>query len=76
MTWKILHHPNVLPLLGVIMIDKHFAMVSEWMVNGSINEFTKVYRGVNQFELVGFDSFLLDLLLTDEHYTYIAPGCC
>jgi len=56
-TWKALHHPNVLPLLGVIMVDMHFAMVSEWMVNGSINQFIISHRDVNRFELVGF-SFL------------------
>jgi len=59
-TWKALHHPNVLPLLGVTMVDKHFAMVSEWMVNGSINQFIMVHRDVNRFELVGF-SFLSQL---------------
>jgi len=53
-TWKALHHPNVLPLLGVTMVDKHFAMVSEWMENGSINQYIMVHRDVNRFELVGF----------------------
>jgi serine/threonine protein kinase len=53
MTWKSLRHPNVLPLMGVIMRGKHFAMVSEWMTNGSINEFIKVNRDVDRFELVG-----------------------
>ena len=57
MTWKTLSHPNVLPLLGVTMIDTHFAMVSEWMTNGSINEFVKVNRGVNRFKLVWFKFF-------------------
>ena len=52
MTWNALHHPNVLPLLGVMMGDSQFAMVSEWMGNGNINEFIKAHRDVNQFELV------------------------
>jgi hypothetical protein len=34
--------------------DSQFAMVSEWMVNGNINEFIKANRDVNRFELVGF----------------------
>ena len=42
------------------MVDKHFGMVSEWMVNGSINQFIMVHKDVNRFELVGF-SFLLQL---------------
>jgi hypothetical protein len=53
-TWKVLCHPNVLPLLGVTTHDSQFAMVSEWMVNGNINEFIKANRDVNRFELVGF----------------------
>ena len=53
-TWKSFRHPNVLPLLGVTMIKKVFAMVSEWMINGNINEFVKAHRDANRFELVGF----------------------
>jgi len=56
-TWKSLRHPNVLPLLGVTMRDKHFAMVSEWMVNGNINEFVKGHRDANRFDLVWFCSY-------------------
>jgi hypothetical protein len=52
--WKALCHPNLLPLLGVIMGDSQLAMVSEWMVNGNINEFIKANRDVNRFELVRF----------------------
>ena len=39
--WKTLHHPNVLPLLGVTMSENphRFVMVSEWMENGNINRF-------------------------------------
>jgi len=29
-------------------------MVSEWMVNGNINEFIGANRDANRFELVGF----------------------
>jgi len=54
MTWKTLRHQNVLPLLGVTMDTYHFAMVSEWMKDGNINEFIKVNRDVNRFELVWF----------------------
>jgi len=55
-TWKTLRHPNVLPLLGVTMGEGLFAMVSDWMVNGNINEFIKAHRNTNRFELVGFYS--------------------
>ena len=49
----------MLSLLGVTMSDNQFAMVSEWMVNGNINEFIKAHGDVNRFELVGFSFFLL-----------------
>jgi len=38
------------------MGEKLFAMVSEWMVNGNINEFVKAHKDVNRFKLVGFYS--------------------
>ena len=43
----------MLPFLGVTMRGKVFAMVSEWMVNGNINEFINARRDANRFELVG-----------------------
>jgi len=52
-TWKALRHPNVLPLLGVVMSEAHFAMISDWMVNGNINDFVKAHPNVNRLELVG-----------------------
>ena len=44
----------MLPLLGITMSDNQFAMVSEWMDGGNINEFIKAHRDENRFELVGF----------------------
>ena len=38
------------------MDTRHFAMASEWMVNGNINEFIKAHGDANRFELVGFHS--------------------
>lgn len=54
MTWKTLRHQNVLLLLGVTMDNDQFAMVSEWMDNGNINEFVGAHRDANRFELVRF----------------------
>ena len=56
MTWKSLRHPNVLPLLGVKMGGRHFAMVSEWMDNGSINDFIQANPDADRFKLVGHQS--------------------
>ena len=50
--WKALRHPNVLPLLGVRMVENEFAMVSEWMSNGNINQFVKIHWDANRFDLV------------------------
>ncbi|KAF9651098.1 kinase-like protein [Thelephora ganbajun] len=51
-TWKALSHPNVLSLSGVIMKNDQFALVSEWMPNGDINQFVKTHRAVNRLELL------------------------
>lgn len=36
------------------MSEDHFAMVSDWMVNGNINEFVKRNLGADRLGLVGF----------------------
>lgn len=54
MTWKVLDHPNVMPLMGVTMDARQFAMVSEWMVNGNINKYIVAHSEANRFELVRF----------------------
>ncbi|KAF9781558.1 kinase-like domain-containing protein [Thelephora terrestris] len=52
-TWNALRHPNVLSLIGVTMTKGEFAMTSEWMMNGNINEFVEAHWEVNRFELLG-----------------------
>jgi len=52
--WKHLRHPNILPLLGVTVSEYRFALVSEWMENGNINEFTEREQRVNRVELVRY----------------------
>ena len=51
-TWRAVQHPNVLPFLGVVMTGDRFAMVSEWMSNGNVKEFTRTYPNANRYELV------------------------
>ena len=51
--WSALRHPNVLSLLGATITGAQFVMVSEWMVNGDINQFLKVHLNADRFELVG-----------------------
>jgi serine/threonine protein kinase len=51
-TWKALRHPNVLPLVGATMTGNRFMMVSEWMANGSINEYVKAHMDADRLKLV------------------------
>ena len=51
--WRTLQHPNILPLIGVMTSERQFAMVSDWMVNGNINDFVKARPHVDRLELVG-----------------------
>ena len=53
-TWRSLRHQNVLPLIGVVMSEDQFAMVSDWMVNGNINEFVEKNPDANRLALVSF----------------------
>ena len=52
--WKALHHPNVLQLIGVTMSETQFAMVSDWMFNGNINDFVRAHPCADRLELVRF----------------------
>ena len=56
MIWKFLQHPNVLPLIGVIVTETQFAAVSEWMVNGNVNDFVKAHPEIDRLTLVSFPS--------------------
>ncbi|KAF9643107.1 kinase-like protein [Thelephora ganbajun] len=51
-TWRHLRHPNILPLLGVSLERRQFAMISEWMDSGNINEFVEGNEGVNRAQLL------------------------
>lgn len=61
------------------MDDFHFVMVSEWMMNGSINEFIEVNGEANRFELVGFPSryvAFLRLMITSNSSKTLLTGYC
>ena len=36
------------------MSEVQFAMISDWMTNGNINDFVKTHPDANRLELVGF----------------------
>lgn len=46
------------------MSEAQFAMVSDWMANGNINDFVKAHMNVNRLELVCFLSEVLTPPLT------------
>ena len=77
LVWKSLKHPNVLPLLGVVMTKVQFTMVSEWMMNGNINQFVAEHWDVNGFELVSFPLELpLPSLVVDNYAMLVVGRCC
>ena len=76
MPWKALRHQNVLPLLGVIMTETEFSMVSEWMPNGNINQFVAAHQDASRFELVRSPFELLcSLHVADDRVAPIACRC-
>ncbi|KAJ6601110.1 kinase-like domain-containing protein [Mycena vulgaris] len=50
LVWQQLRHPNILPFLGVTVVDKFpssMCMVSPWMENGTIRELRRVNGALN-----------------------------
>ena len=64
--WRALHHPNVLPLLGVTMAEDQLVIATEWMPKGDIMEAIKADMNLNRLELVCLLSniFIFILMLT------------
>ena len=53
--WKQLHHPNVLPLLGVLSgFMDDLGMVSPWCAHGDINTYLNVYRTTPTFKELAY----------------------
>jgi hypothetical protein len=60
------------------MSETQFAMISDWMENGNINEFVKAHPGANRLELVGI-SFMVSLLrfaFIGDRMTFLAGRRC
>ena len=55
------------------MSETQFAMVSDWMVNGNINDFVKAHPDANRLELVGIQSSLIFL---SSARVYRQSGTC
>jgi len=50
--WRRLSHPNVLPIFGVSPQPFPLCIVTEWMVDGNILDFTSKHPEVNRLRLV------------------------
>ena len=50
--WRRLSHPNVLPVLGVSPKLFPLCVITEWMVDGNIMDFTQKHPEVNRLRLV------------------------
>jgi len=50
--WRRLSHPNVLPVLGVSQKPFPLCLITEWMLDGNIVDFTAKYPEVNRPRLV------------------------
>ena len=54
-SWKHLSHRNILPLFGISMsTDPHgFCVLTEWMPNGNVMQYTRSNPEANRLQLVG-----------------------
>ena len=50
--WKRLIHPNIVPLLGIIITP--IQLVSEWMSGGDLPGYIEKHPDADRLELVGF----------------------
>ena len=57
--WRHLQHPNILPLIGVVIGPERYSLISDWMDNGTINTFTEMNPDVNRVGLVGSHAILV-----------------
>ena len=76
-TWKVLRHPNVLPLVGVMVTEDRFAMVSKWMANGNISQFVTARPDANRFELVSsLSKSMRSSTIIDDHVAPVVGRRC
>ena len=50
--WRRLSHPNVLPVLGICPKLFPLCIISDWVINGNILDFTSANPEVNRLRLV------------------------
>ena len=72
--WKHLSNPNILPLLGVsVSADPHcFLILTDWMSNGNVVEFTRSHPEENRLRLVS--PFTVPLQFSSHLITFSSLG--
>lgn len=50
--WSKLSHPNIQPLVGVIMFQGRLGMVSPWMEHGHMRDYVLSYPEVERYGLM------------------------
>ncbi|KAJ6576386.1 hypothetical protein B0H10DRAFT_1828144, partial [Mycena sp. CBHHK59/15] len=54
LSWRALHHPNILPLFGVDVGCPHIGMVSPWMEHGTVLQYMNTH-GKTDIDKILFD---------------------
>ena len=50
--WVRLQHENILPLIGMVVIDGVPVLASDWMENGTMNEYLREQEGADILAVV------------------------
>ncbi|CAE6532423.1 unnamed protein product [Rhizoctonia solani] len=70
--WSFLDHENVLPLLGLCVVNNELGMVSELMPNGNIQDYIRKNPDVNRYQLA--IHVCAGLVYLHEHPKHVVHG--
>ncbi|CAE6499584.1 unnamed protein product [Rhizoctonia solani] len=70
--WSFLDHENVLPLLGLCVVNNELGMVSEFMPNGNIQDYIRNNPSVNRYQLA--IHVCAGLVYLHEHPKHVVHG--
>ncbi|CAE6419608.1 unnamed protein product [Rhizoctonia solani] len=70
--WSFLDHENVLPLLGLCVVNNELGMVSELMPNGNVHDYVRNNPDVNRYQLV--IHICAGLVYLHEHPKHVVHG--
>ncbi|CAE6511150.1 unnamed protein product [Rhizoctonia solani] len=70
--WSFLNHDNVLPLLGLCIVNNELGMVSELMPNGNIQDYIRNNPSANRYQLA--IRICTGLVYLHEHPKHVVHG--